>query len=128
MKRFLTLLFLLFPTLAFAQSAATPIINQTDIGPGDCSGTITTGGTAQNAFAAARTRHGFQITNIDTSEPMWISFTGTATANTQGSYPLAAATVTTFVGAGAYYSSVGFNTALSIIAATTGHKFSCTVW
>lgn len=102
----------------------------TNVTPTDCSGTVTTGGTAQNAFAASSTRHGFTIVNLDTTEPMWISFTGTATANTVGSYPIQAATATTFAGAGSYTSPIGFgmSTALSVVAATTGHKWSCTWW
>jgi hypothetical protein len=102
--------------------------------PTDCSGTITSGGTAQNAFAATATIHGFTIANIDASagsgEPLWISFTGTAVAAATASYPLAAPTATTFAGLSSYSSPIGFgmNTALSVIAATTGHKFSCTRW
>jgi len=128
MKKILVLLFLLFPTLAFAQSAATPVINQTDIGFGDCSGTITSGGVAQSAFVASRSRHGFIIYNLDTTEPLWINFNDTATASTQGSYPLTAPAPTTFSSGGSFYTSVGYNGALSIVAATTGHKFSCTIW
>jgi hypothetical protein len=98
--------------------------------PTDCSGTITTGGTAQNAFTATATKHGFTILNFDTTEPMWISFTTTAAANTVASYPVPAATATTFAGAGQYTTPPGFgmNTALSVVAATTGHKWSCTWW
>ena len=98
--------------------------------PTDCSGTITTGGTAQNAFTAGSTKHGFTIVNLDTTEPLWISFTTTAAANTAGSYPLQAPTASTFASPGSFTAPVGFgiNTALSVIAATTGHKFSCTWW
>jgi len=96
----------------------------------DCSGAITSGATAQNAFTAAATRHGFTIANIDTSEVLWISFTTTAAASGTGSYPLAPATATTFTGLSSFTSPIGMgiNTALSVIAATTAHKFSCTVW
>jgi len=102
--------------------------------PTDCSGTITSGGTAQNAFTANAAIHGFTIANIDASagsgEPLWISFTGTAVAAATASYPLAAPAATTFSGLSSYSSPMGFgmNTALSVIAATTGHKFSCTRW
>jgi hypothetical protein len=98
--------------------------------PTDCSGAITTGGTAQNAFSAGATKHGFTIVNIDTSEPLWISFTTTAAASTAASYPLQAATATTFASPGSFTTPMGFgiNTALSVIAVTTGHKFSCTWW
>jgi hypothetical protein len=96
----------------------------------DCSGTISSGGAAQNAFTAQSTLHGFTILNFDTTEPLWISFTGTAAANTTGSYPLQAATASTFAGAGNFTSPFGFglNHAVSVIAATTSHKFSCTWW
>jgi len=96
--------------------------------PVDCSGTITTGGTAQNAFGTSTGRAGFQIANIDTTEVMWISFTGTAAAAGLGSFPLAPATATTFAQLSSYYSAIGFSTALSVVAATTGHKFTCTRW
>lgn len=105
-----------------------------NVTPTDCSGTITAGGTAQNAIAASSTIHGFTIANIDSTtgsgEPLWISFTTTAAASTAGSYPLAAPTATTFAGFGSYSTPSGFgsNHAVSIIGVTTGHKFSCTTW
>jgi hypothetical protein len=96
----------------------------------DCSGTVASGGTAQNAFTAQTTLHGFTIANIDTTEPLWISFTTTAAASGAGSYPLPAATATTFAGFGSFTAPPGFglNHALSVIAATTSHKFTCTWW
>ena len=97
----------------------------------DCSGTITTGGTAQAAFTAQTTLHGFTLANIDsTAEPLWFSFTGTATAATAASYPLAAPAATTFAGLASFTAPYGLGTnhALSVVAATTGHKFSCTWW
>jgi len=105
-----------------------------NITPTDCSTTITTGGTAQTLIAAQTTLHGFTLANIDTSagsgEPIWFSFTGTAAAATAGSYPLAAPTATTYANLATWTSPAGFSTnhAVSIIAATTGHKFSCTWW
>ncbi len=96
----------------------------------DCSGTIASGTVAQNAFTAAATRHGFTIANIDTTETLWISFTTTAAASGTGSYPLGPADATTFSTLSSFTSPVGMgiNTALSVVAATTSHKFSCTVW
>ena len=101
-----------------------------NVTPTDCSGTVATGGTAQNAITAQSSLHGLTIMNLDTSEPMWISFTTTAAASTAGSYPLQAATASTFASPGNFTSPPGFGTnhALSVIAATTGHKFSCTWW
>jgi len=106
----------------------------TNVTPTDCSGAITTGGTAQNAFAANANIHGFTISNIDNTsgsgEPIWISFTGTAATGAAGSYPLAVGAATSFSGVGTFTTPIGFgsNKALSVIAATTGHKFSCTWW
>lgn len=106
------------------------VYGASNVTPTDCSGTITTGGTAQNAFTAGSTKHGFTILNFDTTEPLWISFTTTAAANTVASYPIPAATASTFAGAGSFTTPMGFgmNTALSVVAATTGHKWSCTWW
>jgi hypothetical protein len=96
----------------------------------DCSGTVTTGGTAVNAFTAQASLHGFTIFNTNTTEVMWISFTTTAAAATAGSYPLPAPTATTYAGGGSYTSppGQGTNHALSVVAATSGHTFSCTWW
>lgn len=98
-----------------------------NITPTDCSGSITAGGTAQNAFAAGATKRGFTIANLST-DLMWISFNGTAAANTSGSYALNPGSSTT--AGGSFITPVGFgmNTALSVVAATTGDKFSCTTW
>lgn len=96
----------------------------------DCSGTVSTGNTAVNAFTAQTMLHGFTIINDDTTEVMWISFTTTAAASTAGSYPIPAPTATTFAGGGSFTSppGMGTNHALSVVAATNGHKFSCTWW
>lgn len=106
------------------------IITATNVTPTDCSGSITAGGTAQTALAATATVHYFTIANIDASsgsgEPLWISFTGTATPSTAGSYPLTAPATTTFAGMGSYTDFFGTNHAVSVVAATTGHKYSCT--
>lgn len=102
------------------------IVNVT---PTDCSSTIASGGTAQNAITASATIHGYEIVNIDTTaECLNISKTGTAAANTAGSACLAPATSTTTGGSYNTPLGAGFNTNLSVIAATTGHKFTCTRW
>lgn len=106
-----------------------PNVTQTD-----CSIALTTGGTAQNIITAGASLHGFRIMNIDTTagsgEPVWMSFTTTAAASTIASYPLAAPTATTFAGAGSYSAEFasGTNGNVSVIAATSGHKISCTKW
>ena len=100
----------------------------------DCSIALTTGTTAQAIIPATTVLHGFTIQNIDTSagsgEPVWFSLTTTAAASTVGSYVLPAPTATTFVGATTYTvpPGAGTNHAVSVIAATTGHKISCTYW
>lgn len=107
-----------------------PVSLSANVTPTACGGTVVTGNTAVNAFTAQSTLHGFTIANIDTSEVLWISFTTTALASDVGSYPLGPATATTFAGLSSYSSPPGFgmNTALSVVAATDGHKFSCTRW
>lgn len=117
------------PAVALGQPQ-TSVQSVSGVNPVNCSSTITTGGTAQNAIVADRNVKGFIIANIDTTEVMWISFTGTATAGTEGSYPLAPATATTFAGLSSFASPLGFGifSNLSVVAATTGHKFSCTRW
>lgn len=100
----------------------------------DCSGTVTTGNAANNAFTGQTTLHGFTIANIDNTigsgEPLWFSFTGTGGIGAAGSYPLAAPTATTYAGLSSYTTppGMGTNHALSVIAGTSGHKFSCTWW
>lgn len=121
------------PILVTGQASTADIGNvggRTNVTPSDCSGTIATGGTAQNAVSTSSTRRGVTIANIDTAEPMWISFTGTAVAGAVASYPLAPAAATTFAELSSYTTPLGFgfNTALSVIAATSTHKFSCTAW
>ena len=114
--------------------ANSPALFPVNVAPTDCSVTLTTGGTAQNAFAAQTALHGFTIANIDAStgsgEPVWFSFTGTAAAGAAGSYPLAAPAATTYAGLTSYTTPAGFATshALSVVAGTTGHKISCTWW
>lgn len=103
----------------------------TNITPTDCSTTST--GSAVNIIAAASTRHGATIANIDpttnSGEPVWMSFVGAAVANAVGSFPLAPPATTTLAGMGSWTSppGFGFNHAISVIA-SNGHKISCLVW
>jgi len=81
----------------------------------DRSGSITVGGTAQVLAAANTSRVALVGQNIDPSEDMWLNEVGgNATANTAGSVLVPAKA--TF--------SVDSNRAISIVAATTGHKFT----
>jgi hypothetical protein len=111
------------------------VFGSPNVTPTDCSVAITTGGTAQNLpNLGLATIHGVTIANIDAAagsgEPVWISLTTTAAAATIASYPLAPPAATTFAGNGSYSTPMGFgvNHAISVVAATTGHKISCTAW
>lgn len=83
----------------------------------DRSGTLTTGGTAEQVAAANTTRRYFMIQNLDASEDMWIDFGSTAVAD-QPSIKLVAGEK--FIMDGNFVSTQ----AVSIIAATTGHKWA----
>ncbi len=85
----------------------------------DNSGTLTTGGTAQDAIPRRAGRQTFAIANPGTLD-LWVSFTGTAGANAAGSFKLAA---------GAIYeapSNAVSDNPVSVFGATTGQPF--TAW
>lgn len=142
MKKMLVLLLLMFPTLALAQGAlqaTVPVVSERNITAFDCSGTITTGGTAQLLLpitGATPTKspnvRGFLIMNVDvTAENLCISFTGTAgaaTCATTSYFGLQPATAS--LGGGSFASPLGFGPANNptVTAATTGHRFTCTYW
>ncbi len=117
---------------------ANPLVTATlgapNITPTDCSGTVANGGAPQIVIAASSTIHGFSIGNIDATtgggEPVWISFSGPATAGAPGSYPLGAPATPSYSGMGTYTTPAGFgpNAGVSIVAFTTAHAYSCTTW
>lgn len=115
------------PALVASTANIGNVGGQINVTPTDCSGTIASGGTAQNAFSAQAALHGFTIVNLST-DPFWISFTTTAAVGATQSYLLAAGSTT--VQGGSFSTPLGFgmNTALSVIAATTSDKYSCTRW
>ena len=83
------------------------------------SGTITTGGTAQQAVAATKGRKLLVIDNPSTeSESLWVSLVGSATTDSPslelepGDPPLA------------FQGDACPDNPVSVIAATTGHKFT----
>jgi hypothetical protein len=87
----------------------------------DASGTITTGGTAQVALAANPNRKQYRIMNINAAtETLWYRDDGgTAVIGGAGSWPLAGSAS----GIGGF--AMGESTAaISVIATTTGHKFT----
>jgi len=82
----------------------------------DKSGSITTGGSAQQLAAANTARRSLKGQNISSGD-LWINENGgTAAADTAGSYKIPA---------GATF-SVGTNRAVTIVGAATGQKFTAT--
>jgi hypothetical protein len=85
------------------------------------SGSITTGGTAQNAAAANASRRGFEIQNISGGD-LWVSDVGTAAVDTAGSFKLPAGA--------SYYTQPGECGVgvISIVGAVTGQKWTGREW
>lgn len=83
----------------------------------DRSGTITSGGTAQQVAAAKGDRHYLMVENVHVSEDLWFNVGAVAVAG-QPSIRL--------VGGAVYESPAHFcpSGLVSVIAATTGHGFS----
>lgn len=100
--------------------AALPIVSL--FTPTDGSGTITTGGTAQNLFGTAIPQHGFSIFNPDATNAIWFSYSTTAAANATGSIEI--------LPGGLYESPPGLvpSQAISIVGAGTGQKFTAFYW
>jgi hypothetical protein len=100
---------------AVAAPAAAPVLLVQGVAQANRSGTIATGGTAQQLMAANADRKGFTIQNLSTSD-LWWSAAGTAAPN-QPSYKIAA---------GMTYETPALYplTAVSIYGATTGQAFS----
>lgn len=89
----------------------------------DGSSTITLGGTAQTLFTAPA--HGYEVVNPDASEDLWICDNGSnASANGTGCIRVAP-------NGGSYYTPINMAPlahAVSIVGATTGHKFTARYW
>ena len=119
------LTFMSTPVAALAQAG---FVGQA--APVSCSGTVTTAATPVTPIAAQKAQNGFFLQNLDTTEPLWWSVTGPAAASTPGSFVLAANSATTFTGATIFITPQRFvlGGALSVVAATAGHKFSCIYW
>lgn len=143
MKKILIFLVLMLcPQLVFAQGAINgteAIVSARNITAYDCSGTVVAGNTAQSLIPVtgatptkSPTVRGFMIMNVDTTaENLCISFNGTvgaATCATTGYYGLQPATAT--ASGGSYSSQLGFGPGNNptVVATTTGHKFTCTYW
>ena len=100
----------------------------------DCSATLTGGAAKKIISVPANGRVPlFTIGNTDATtgggEPVWISFSGDAVASAP-SWPLAAPTSSTFAGLSTFTTPPNWklNGGVSVIAATTGHHVSCTIW
>jgi len=101
-------------------SASVQAVNVTGV---DGSSTITAGGTAQDLFSSATPTNGFAVYNPDASEDLWISLSTTAVANGAGCIRIAA-------NGGGYETPPNMKPfhAISIVGATTGHKFTAIKW
>lgn len=99
-------------------SAANPTYTQTAALPAgtDRSGTIATGGAAQNVAAANTARRGFDFQNTSDTE-MRVTENGTPATATTGFQVLAGGTFRTRT-----------NRAISVFCATTGKTFAATEW
>lgn len=108
---------------AINAAALTPPIAVTGTTSADGSTTITLGGTAQNLFAGATPTNGWEVCNPDTTEDLWVSDSTTALANGAGSYRVV-------LGGGCYGLPFGSKPlgAVSVVAATTGHKITARKW
>lgn len=117
--------------LALSASLASSAIAATN-----CSGSITLGGTAQVAIAVPTVFaviHGYSICNVDNThgpEVLWFSPVGTAVAAAAGSYPLNYPTAVTYANPGCYTTpdTWSSNGAVSVLAATTAHVYTCWWW
>lgn len=118
---------MLFCGAAYAQ-VPTSVQGAGNVRPIDCSGTIASGGVAQNLFSATNNLRGFFVMNLDTTNPLCIAFNGTASCAAAGTYSLVPGGATT--PGGSFSSPLGFGTniAPSVVGASTGHKYSCTKW
>jgi hypothetical protein len=117
--------------LSLTVSGAAQTYAPATVVPIDCSGTIAVAATSQTAIAAGKASHGWQISNLDTAEALWLNPTGAAAGIAAvGSHPLPAGTATTFAGAGTFRAIEGMGTgaAVNVVATTLGHKFSCFYW
>lgn len=91
------------------------------LGVYDKSGTIATGGTAQDAVAADTGRQYLLIQNIDAAEDLWVNFGTNAVSASAGSILVPAKSSLVFEHVACPTGRV------SVVAATTGHKFTIKV-
>lgn len=103
-----------------ASADGSPVAPSNNLAVTDKSGAITTGGTAQDAVAAGLITKYVMIQNIS-AEDMWFNFGATAAAATAGSFKLVAGQ--------AWQNPPHFSPSgrLSVVAASTGSKFTCKI-
>lgn len=92
---------------------------------------IAVAGTAQDLFPASPVIHGFIMQNVDTTEPLCLTFDGTDPVCGQpGTFVMQAGATTTFAGAGSFSAplGMGMNAAPRIKAATINHPYACVKW
>lgn len=88
-------------------------------GIADKSGTIAVGGTAQDAVGANTGRQYLLVQNLDGAADLWVNFGANAAVATAGSILLKAGGSITFE------DRVVPSGRVSVVGATTGHKFTC---
>jgi hypothetical protein len=104
-------------------SAPIPVVNAAGTAAADGSGTIAAGGVAQQLFGGAVPLTGFLVANPAASgDTLYVSDVGTAVVAGAGSVPVAPGAVFTTPSG---YRPAG---AVSIIAASTGDKFTARRW
>lgn len=84
----------------------------------DRSGSVTLGGTAQDAVAANAGRQYLLVQNIDATADLWVNFGADAAVNTAGSIQLKPAASIVFE------DRITPSGRVSVVGATTGHKFT----
>lgn len=98
----------------------------------DCGGSITTGGTAQQAISGAQNVHGFLLqvgVNDSNVDPIYFSDTTTTPgAGIAGSLSLNSSTSTAAGGSFSTPLNYPTGTAIYVNGATTGDKFKCRYW
>lgn len=87
-------------------------------------GTITTGGTAQTLFGGSRPANAFSIFNAHSTEDLWFSDGAGVTAAIDG---VGSVRIPPY---GLYETHLTYRPhgPVTVVAATTGHKFSARYW
>lgn len=118
MRKVLVAACLLFSTPAFAASLV------------DCSGVISNGNQPITLIGPGAATTSFMLENIDSLESVWFSVTETAKAGGSGTFILPPAQPRAFATSNLFIAPPGLAPLafLSVVAATVGHKISCTYW